>query len=1002
MKKLLAMVLALVMTLSLAVSANAFTDDSKVNDSYAEAVAVLNGMGVFKGYEDGSFKPEGDITRAEVATIVYRIYTADVAKNDKSGLYASYNKFSDMAGASWAAGYIGYCANAELVKGYPDGTFKPSGKVTGYEVLAMILRAVGYDKNGEFSGADWALHVAQTAQQADMLKNVKGVDLNAAASRELVAELLFRGIQASTVTYTPAFGYVTDKVINTASTTIGVKNFKLDKADTADKWGRPGTLWTYSTGDKKTTVLDKPVVSYTKAVAECDVAHDAGLTADTAYALYVNGDKQIAKYIVNLTDTVTKMGAQGRLVEVYDDTIVMIDTFLAKVNNVYDAVYDAQGHLKTEATIVLTVYDGSNTTLTLKNGETNYTYVKGDYVLVNAYTAKNSNSATASGAVNGNYGEIVGKADSIEGAQSVLYWNAKQHNVEGTVYDDAYKFLHDEAGTSTAKYTWFFDQYGNLIGSVEIEAATSYGVITRMWWAGNVADGSGVAKANVTYMDGTTGTVDIGKMTFVAIAKKGQTVTKSVVAGTPTYSVIDSDIMSVKGYTAATVSSKEVVGKFYVTTDADTNARIDYNKAGDEGLINGHLYQFKTNSNGTVNAVEVANETGASFKNPTMVVYKDTQINSNGLVANDNTTYLIRTGSYADGYTYTKVTGFRAIDNFDEGEVDFVLSNGVAQYVFITADATSAKSTSVFFYVGGQATYDYKTEMWTIPGYVDGVEGKVLAEGRNSTYADKILDLTTGRGDVNTLWCVTLNNNKITGIWSYSNDSTLREATGDDGIVYPLASAYQGLNEVKVRVIEGNVRDDYDGSLYRHDSTPNSVNATYSDNDIFAVVDNAAIKSQVNGDWSALGDKLIYVAYVSGVGQYQRAIVHATIIDNNKAVLPSTYYIKSITLNALTAPRLHSNVADYVAPAAVWSSSDGKADNASLKVSVEWTKWNGSDYVAYTNPSFDAGDYQAVITLSVDNTNNTNSYVIDSRTAITYNGTAMTSATFVTGNINIH
>ena len=148
MKKLLAMVLALVMTLSLAVSANAaFKDDKSISDDYAESVAVLNGMGVFKGYEDGSFKPEGNITRAEVATIIYRIYTADVAKNDKSGLYATYNKFSDMAGAGWAQGYIGYCANASLVKGYPDGTFKPSGKVTGYEVLAMILRAVGYDKN---------------------------------------------------------------------------------------------------------------------------------------------------------------------------------------------------------------------------------------------------------------------------------------------------------------------------------------------------------------------------------------------------------------------------------------------------------------------------------------------------------------------------------------------------------------------------------------------------------------------------------------------------------------------------------------------------------------------------------------------------------------------------------------------------------------------------------------------------------------------------------------
>ena len=72
MKKLLAMVLALVMTLSLAVSANALKADEKINDNYAEAVAVLDGMGVFKGYEDGSFKPENKITRAEACAIVNR------------------------------------------------------------------------------------------------------------------------------------------------------------------------------------------------------------------------------------------------------------------------------------------------------------------------------------------------------------------------------------------------------------------------------------------------------------------------------------------------------------------------------------------------------------------------------------------------------------------------------------------------------------------------------------------------------------------------------------------------------------------------------------------------------------------------------------------------------------------------------------------------------------------------------------------------------------------
>ena len=119
----------------------------------------------------------GNITRAEVATIIYRIYTADVAKNDKSGLYATYNKFSDMAGRVLGCRLHWLLRQCRAGQGLSRCTFKPSGKVTGYEVLAMILRAVGYDKNGEFSGADWALHVAQTAQQAGVLKNVKGVDL---------------------------------------------------------------------------------------------------------------------------------------------------------------------------------------------------------------------------------------------------------------------------------------------------------------------------------------------------------------------------------------------------------------------------------------------------------------------------------------------------------------------------------------------------------------------------------------------------------------------------------------------------------------------------------------------------------------------------------------------------------------------------------------------------------------------------------------------------------
>ena len=147
MKKLLAMVLALVMTLSLAVSANAaFKDVKDINETYAESAEVLANLGVFKGYEDGSFNPKGDITRAEVATIIYRIVTGDVADR-QDGIYADYAKFKDVAANHWAAGYIGYCSNAGLIKGNGAGRFLPATTVNGYQALAMILRAMGYDQN---------------------------------------------------------------------------------------------------------------------------------------------------------------------------------------------------------------------------------------------------------------------------------------------------------------------------------------------------------------------------------------------------------------------------------------------------------------------------------------------------------------------------------------------------------------------------------------------------------------------------------------------------------------------------------------------------------------------------------------------------------------------------------------------------------------------------------------------------------------------------------------
>ena len=681
MKKLLAMVLALVMTLSLAVSANAFKDDKSISDDYAEAVAVLNGMGVFKGYEDGSFQPKGNITRAEVSAIVYRVYTQDV-KDAKASMYATYNKFSDMAGAGWAQGYIGYCANAELVKGYPDGTFKPSGKVTGYEVLAMILRAVGYDKNGEFSGADWALHVAQTAQQAGVLKNVKGIDLNAPATRELVAELLFRAIaESSTVTYTPAFGYVTDKVLGNAAPTLGYKNFKLVGKDSADKWGRPATKWTYNVGDKETLVNDKPVVSYTTKVAECDIAKDLGISsAKKIEKAYIDGQQpgitselvSTNKYgTINPLATTSYVGAQGRLTEVYDmDSdgyrIVEINTYLAKVDKVTAAKTDRNGHT-TDATVDLTVYNG---TYKGKAPSTwNFDGVKAEGFTVDQYVLVTvlPEGYNARPALNKASVESVVAAEVVAGGKLTGWTNeigttAATSVVAGTTYNDADKFALNwrEAGSN-----WLvaLDSYGNAIGLVK--SSSSYAAVARIEWKPNTTSFGGYALADIVLADGTVQekvtVASVNGNAANATGTQGQTYTQGIPANG-----------SVSIY---------------------WNNNTEYYK---------HIMSYSVNADGSYNLMPLKDHANNATEDSVLDLNQATYTKGSGTIYNKTNT-VVATASTVflyineNGYSYTVYTGKDNAPSISDATMCVKYdSNGYADLV-VVRNFTAASNTFVAY-----------------------------------------------------------------------------------------------------------------------------------------------------------------------------------------------------------------------------------------------------------------------------------------------------------------
>ncbi len=749
MKKLLALVLALVMTLSLAVvgSNAAFKDADKVSDTYAEAVDVLAGMKVFQGYTDGSFQPEGSITRAEVAAIVYRLYTGDVTDKQAS-LYATYNKFTDMNGAAWAAGYIGYCANAGLVKGYDAKTFGPSDKVTGYQALAMILRAVGYDKNDEFTGSQWQLHVAQYAQQLGILKNVKDEDLNAAASRQLVAELLFRtAAYVPTVTYTAALGYTNlNALINgQKNDTLGYKNFGLTKAaSSADKWGRPYYTWFNDVnGDKVqqateatyATVKATPAVKYTTKVTECDIANDLGLKANETMAVYDNGAVAASWTIRPLATTATK-GAQGEQVEIYELSdgsyrVVVIDTYLAKVIKNSDLTYDNAGHVRTYATIDLAVYsskvsaEAAAKNLTLTSSTANFGYVAGDYVLVNV-------NATAAKS------DILGKAESIEGSQTIIYTNADKHTVNGTDYNDAVKFNLDMAQKDgKMKYTWFFDQFGNLIGDKVIANVYSYGTITSMWWAEDASTGGGKAMATVVYMDGTPETVELNTVDSRAI----------------TYSIASTGTGSPMYMDAATT------GYLYLAPYASTNYAADALTnnadllAGTVGTAkDGHLFRFfKNETTGKVDAVKVTNPATLNMVDQTVAtVTPKVSFIAGSIRTNDSTVYLIqKVGATATAAkTYETVTGYSnipALQNVTADAIDLD-GDGYADYVYLTGDAANQKTSGLFYVSSVSYSYDSATGIYSVYGYVDGVADKYI-QVSDVTGSDN-WDNTTSGGNI--------------------------------------------------------------------------------------------------------------------------------------------------------------------------------------------------------------------------------------------------------------
>lgn len=191
-KKILSLLLAAALTLSLAPAALALGAFADVTDAEtAQNIEVLRLMGVLEGDANGGFRPSGTLTRAEFCKMAVVL----TGKKNAIARYATRTIFPDVRANYWAAPYINFAASHEtgLIHGMPDGTFAPKRAITYGEAVAILTRLLGYtDKD---TGGVWPDGYIALAGAAGMTKGLR-VAGNATITRAQAAKLFVNALSS--------------------------------------------------------------------------------------------------------------------------------------------------------------------------------------------------------------------------------------------------------------------------------------------------------------------------------------------------------------------------------------------------------------------------------------------------------------------------------------------------------------------------------------------------------------------------------------------------------------------------------------------------------------------------------------------------------------------------------------------------------------------------------------------------------------------------------------
>ena len=536
MKKLLALVLALVMSMSLVTISNAAFKDADSID-YKEAVDVMNAVGVFVGDEKGNFNAKENLTREQAAKIIAYLELGSKAADAMVGG----NTFTDVASSRWSAGFIAYCAQAGIVSGVGDGKFAPAGQLTALQFGKMLLVELGYDAKAEkMVGTDWAINTSKLMATAKLMDGIDG-SVNQVLTREKAAQMCLNALEAPMVTYETKgssiivngadinFGasvakYETstiakDQNISSQKLTsgeytveLGEKLYKdLKKLGTTDAFMRSATEWKLKAASIG-TYADKADATYTAATKISAIYADLGLSdgiSKSKVTMYVDGedvnyatDSSTKNFVKGET---TKVGADGSLLNVYYDndaetiTLVLINTYVGEVGAVYK-----QSSTK-DAYVTIKTGDGyTKPATTIKSEYKTDAFAKGDIVAY-TYSKKSGDDGIQSMAL---AEKVTGKMSTFTTAGSVT--------VGGTKYDANAKSvatvketLNGDVDNGT-EVTAYLDAYGYVL-YLKANTSKQYAVVLD-YGAGSRLD---PARVKLLFTDGTTKKVDLDKAVYM-------------------------------------------------------------------------------------------------------------------------------------------------------------------------------------------------------------------------------------------------------------------------------------------------------------------------------------------------------------------------------------------------------------------------------------------------------------------------------------------------------